>query len=80
MTLYIHTLKEKRMKLEYSENQGYLVGYIVSHMEVDSEDQEALKDDRIDRPSSFVHSLYHHKESVEPEGVVDLPGDVVVTR
>jgi hypothetical protein len=41
MTVYIHIPKEKRTKLEPSEKKGTFVGYIVSHMEIDSEEQEA---------------------------------------
>jgi hypothetical protein len=46
MTIYIHIPKEKRTKLEPSGKKGTFMGYRVSHMEIDSEEQKALKDDR----------------------------------
>jgi hypothetical protein len=48
MTVYIHVSKEKRTKLEPYGKKGTFVGYRVSHMEIDSEEQEAPKDDGTD--------------------------------
>ena len=56
MTIYIHVLKVKRTKLEPSGKKDTFVGYRVSHMETDCEEQKAPKDDRIDPSSSVVHS------------------------
>jgi hypothetical protein len=55
MTIYIHVPKEKRTKLEPSGKKGTFMGYRVSHMEIDSEEQKALKDDRTDPSSPVVH-------------------------
>jgi hypothetical protein len=49
-------------------------------MEIDCEEHKTSKDDRTNPSSSIVHSSYHQEESVEPEGLVDLPRDVEVTR
>jgi hypothetical protein len=62
MTIYIHVLKEKRMKLEPFGKKGTFVGLKVSHMEIDCGEQEALKDDHIDHSSPFFHPSYHHEE------------------
>jgi hypothetical protein len=80
MTIYIHVPKEKRTKLEPSEKKGTFVGYKVSHMEIDSEEQEALKDDHTDPSSPVVHPSDYQEELVEPTKPVDLPRDVAVTR
>jgi hypothetical protein len=55
MTVYIHVLKEKKTKLEPSINKGNFVVYRDSHMEIDSEEHEALKDDHTDPSSLGVH-------------------------
>jgi hypothetical protein len=80
MTIYIHVPKQKRTKLEPSGKKGTFMGYKVSHMGIDCEEQKALKDDHTDPSSSIVHSSDHQEESVEPEGPVDLPRDIAVTR
>jgi hypothetical protein len=56
------------------------MGYKVSHMGIDCEEQKAPKDDRTDPSSSIVHSSDHREESVEPEGSMDLPRDIAVTE
>jgi hypothetical protein len=66
MTIYIHVPKEKRTKLEPYEKKGTFVGYRVSHMEIDSEEQKAMKDDRTDPYSPVVHPSDYQEESVEP--------------
>jgi hypothetical protein len=68
MTVHIHVTKEKRDKLEPSSEKGTFAGYRVSHMEIDCEEQKALKDDRTDPSSSVDHSSDHQEESVELEG------------
>jgi hypothetical protein len=80
MTIYIHKPIEKRTKLEPSRKKGTFVGYIVSHMEIDSEEKEASKDDRAYPSSPVVHPSDYKEELVEPTELVDLPRDVVVTR
>jgi hypothetical protein len=49
----------KRNKLEPSEKKDTFVGYIMFHMNIDSEEQKAPKDDHADPSSSVVHSSYH---------------------
>jgi hypothetical protein len=66
MTVHIHVTKEKRTKSEPSGKKGTFVGYRVSHMEIDCEEQKAPKDDRTDPSSSVDHSSDHQEESVEP--------------
>jgi hypothetical protein len=56
------------------------VGYKVSHMDIDSEEKEASKDDHIDPYSPLVHPLYYQEESIEPTKPVDLPRDIAITR
>jgi hypothetical protein len=51
-----------------------------SHMEIDSEEQEAPKDGGTDPSSQVVHPSDYQEESVEPAEPVDLPRDVVVIR
>jgi hypothetical protein len=48
-----------------------------SHMEIDSEEQEAPKDENTDPSNPVVHPLDYQGESVEP---VNLPRDVALTR
>jgi hypothetical protein len=72
VTEYIHVLKEKRMKLEPSGKKGTFVGYRESHMEIDSEEQEAPKDDHTDPSSPIVHPSDYLEELVEPTEPVDL--------
>jgi hypothetical protein len=55
MTIYIHVLKEKRANLEPSRKKDTCVGYRKSLMEIDSEEQEALKDEGTDPSSPNVH-------------------------
>jgi hypothetical protein len=78
MTVYIHV--PKRTKLEPSGKKGTFMGYRVSHMRIDCEEQKALKDDHTDPSSSIVHSSDHQEESVKTEGPMDLPRDIAVTR
>jgi hypothetical protein len=80
MPVYIHVPKEKRTKLEPSGKKGTFVGYIESHMEIDSEEQEASKDEGTDPFSPVVHPSYYQEESVETTKLVDLPRDVAMTR
>jgi hypothetical protein len=80
MTIYIHVLKQKRTKLEPSGKKGTFMGYRVSHIGIDCEEQKALKDDHTDPSSSIVPSSNHQEESIESEGAVDLPRDIAVTR
>ena len=49
-------------------------------MEIDSEEQEAPKDDGTYPSSLVVHSSDYQEESVEPIEPMDLPRDVVVIR
>jgi len=80
MIVYIHVSKEKRTKLEPYGKKSTFVGYIESHMEIDSEEQKAPKDDHI-YPSSLVfHPLDYQEELVETIEPVGLPRDVAVTR
>jgi hypothetical protein len=80
MTIYIHVPKEKRTKLVPYGKKGTFVGYKDSHLNIDNEEQEALKDDRTYPSSPIVHPLDYPEELVEPTTLVDLPRDVVVTR
>jgi hypothetical protein len=80
MTVYSHVPKHKRMELEPSRKKGTFMGHRVSHMGIDCEEQKAPKDDRTYSSSSIVHWSDHLEESVEPEGLVDLPRDIAVTR
>jgi hypothetical protein len=80
MTIYIHVPKQKRTKLEPSGKKGTFMGYRVSHIRIDCEEQKASKDDHTDPSSSIVPSSDHQEESVEPKGPVDLPRDIAVTR
>jgi len=77
MTIYIHVPKAKRTKLEPSGKKDTLVGYRVFHIEIDSEEQKALKDDHTNPSSSSCLSF---RLSVVPTGKMDLPRDVTVTR
>jgi hypothetical protein len=43
MIVYTHVPKEKRTKLEPSRKKDTFVGYKVFHMEIDCEEQKALK-------------------------------------
>ena len=56
MTIYIHVPKQRRTKLEPSGKKGTFMGYRVSHIRIDCEEQKALKDDRTD-PSSSIFTL-----------------------
>jgi hypothetical protein len=49
-------------------------------MEIDSEEQEALKDKGTYLSFPVVHPSDYQEESVEPTEPVDLPRDVAVTR
>jgi hypothetical protein len=49
-------------------------------MEIDSEEQEAPKDEGTDPSSPVVHPSDYQEESVEPTEPVDLPRDVAMTR
>jgi hypothetical protein len=80
MTVYIHVPKQKKTKLEPSRKKGTFMGYIVSHMEIDCEEQEALRDDCIVPSSPVVHPSDYQGESIEPARAMDLPRDVAVTR
>jgi hypothetical protein len=51
-----------------------------SHMEIDSEEQEALKDDHTDPFSPVVHPSDYQEESIEPTELVDLPRDAAMIR
>jgi len=51
-----------------------------SHMEIDSEEKEALKDVHKNPSSPVVNPSYYQEESLEPTELVYLPRDVVVTR
>jgi hypothetical protein len=72
--------EEKRTKLEPYRKKGTFMGYRVSHMEIDCEEQKALRDDRTVPSSPFVHPSDYQEESVKLIGPVDLPRDVPVTR
>jgi hypothetical protein len=43
MTIHIHVIKEKGMKLEPFRKKGTFVGYKVSHMDIDCKDKKASK-------------------------------------
>ena len=43
MTIHIHVMKEKRTKSKPSGKKGTFARYKVSHMEIDSKEQKALK-------------------------------------
>jgi hypothetical protein len=72
--------RRRGRKLEPSGKKGTFVGYKESHMEIDSEEQEAPKDDHTDPSSPVVHPSDYQEELVEPAEPVDLPRDVAVTR
>jgi hypothetical protein len=52
------------------------VGYKEFDMEIDSEEQEALKDDCEDPSIPFVHPSDYQEKSIDQTGLVDLPRDV----
>jgi hypothetical protein len=71
MTVYIHILKVKKMKLEPFGKKDTFMGYRVFHIKIDSEEKKALKYDHEDSSSSVVHFLDHQEESVEIEESVE---------
>jgi len=79
MIVYIHAPKEKRTNLEPSGKKGTFCGIQKSHMGIDSEEQEAPKDEGTDPSSPFVHPSDYQEDSVETTKLVDLPRDVSMT-
>jgi hypothetical protein len=51
-----------------------------SHVEIDSEEQEAPKDKGTNTSSPIVHPSKYEEDSVEPVEPMDLPRYVTVTR
>ena len=51
-----------------------------THMEIDSEEKEVLKDKGTNPSSLVVHPLDYQEELVDPTELVDPPRDVLVIR